>query len=285
MPAPATTKPPPILTVHLFPPLESKLIELLKSLSASEWQAPTICRLWSVKDIAAHLLDGCLRRLSMVRDGYQGENPGKISGYQDLVQFLNRLNADWVKAMRRISPGVLIELLEPASAKMCELLARLDPFAPASFGVAWAGEEQSPNWFDIAREYTERWHHQQQVRLAVNRPGIMDREFYHPVLETFIRALPHGFRAVSADESAALKLEITGDAGGKWLLRNSAAGWQLSEYRENDSAATSRVVINDQIAWRLFTKGIDRDLARQQIKITGDQMLGAHVLDVVAVMA
>ena len=35
-----------------------------------------------------------------------------------------------------------------------------------AFGVAWAGEERSPAWFDVARELTERWHHQAHIRLA-----------------------------------------------------------------------------------------------------------------------
>jgi hypothetical protein len=46
----------------------------------------------------------------------------------------------------------------------------LDPLAPAAFAVSWAGEETSSNWFDTARELTERWHHQQQIRLATIGP-------------------------------------------------------------------------------------------------------------------
>lgn len=279
------TKPSPILVAHLFPPLERKLIELLQGLTAADWQAPTICRLWSVKDIGAHLLDGSLRRLSMVRDRYQGESPGAITGYEDLVSFLNRLNADWVKAARRISPQMLVELLQLASKEMCELFATLDPFAPALFSVAWAGEEQSLNWFDIAREYTERWHHQQQIRLAVNQPGIMDRELYHPVLETFMRALPHGFRSATAVDGASLKVVISGEAGGTWLLRKSDGAWNFCEEIRHSATPTSEVVIDQKIAWRLFTKGLDRDLAMREIKISGDQSLGSYILNMVAVMA
>ena len=46
-----------ILTQHLFKPLDSKLIELLRSLSPEDWNRPTLAPLWTVKDIAAHLLD------------------------------------------------------------------------------------------------------------------------------------------------------------------------------------------------------------------------------------
>lgn len=97
--------------------------------------------------------------------------------------------------------------------------------------MSWAGEEQSANWFDTAREFTERWHHQQQIRLAVGQPGIMSREFYYPVL-------------VGAETT-----------------------------------------IPQEIAWRIFTKGIDRQSALAQVKVTGDSKFGLHVLQMVSIVA
>jgi uncharacterized protein (TIGR03083 family) len=273
----------PILITHLFAPVEDKLIGLLKSLSPAEWQAPTVCRLWTVKDIAAHLLDTNLRRISMLRDQYFGENAGAINSYEDLVQFLNQLNADWVKAARRLSPALIIDLMQLSSPEVCKLNAQLDPFAPALFPVSWAGQEQSIMWFDLAREYTERWHHQQQIRHAVGKPGIMGREFYYPVLDTFMRALPYTFRTVNAAEGATLRFQVTGEAGGSWFLHRSEGAWKLS--KEPDGPLTAEVVIDEQIAWRLFTKGIDRATAAQGIEFLGDKALASHFLNVVAVMA
>jgi uncharacterized protein (TIGR03083 family) len=273
----------PIVVTHLFAPLEDKLITLLKSLSPAEWKAPTVCRLWTVKDIAAHLLDTNLRRISMLRDRYFGESPGDISSYEALVQFLNQLNADWVKAARRLSPALIIDLMELSSPEVCKLNAQLDPYAPALFPVSWAGEEQSVMWFDLAREYTERWHHQQQIRHAVGKPGIMSREFYYPVLDTFMRALPYTFRTVNAPDATTLKLEVTGEAGGSWYLRKSGHAWELS--KQESHAPNAEAVIDEQIAWRLLTKGIDRTAAAKQIELRGDRALASHVLDVVAVMA
>jgi len=273
----------PILVSHLFAPLEDKLIALLQSLSPAEWQAPTMCRLWTVKDIAAHLLDTNLRRISMLRDRYFGESPGSINSYEELVQFLNQLNADWVKAARRLSPALITELMQLSSRKVCELNLQLDPFAPALFPVTWAGEEQSIMWFDLAREYTERWHHQQQIRYAVNKSGIMSRKFYYPVLDTFVRALPHTFRTVNAADGTTLKLQITGDAGGSWYLHRSGGAWNIS--KQASGLPRAEAIIDEQIAWRLFTKGIDRAAAAQQIELRGDKALASHILNLVAVMA
>ena len=71
--------------------------------------------------------------------------------------------------------------------------------APVS--VAWAGEKHSINWFHIAREFTEKWHHQQQIRDAVGKPGIMTKEFFYPVMDTFMRGMPHRYRDVQAAEN------------------------------------------------------------------------------------
>ena len=48
----------PIQTLHLFSVLDELLIELLKSLTEEEWNAQTVAKKWTVKDIASHLLDG-----------------------------------------------------------------------------------------------------------------------------------------------------------------------------------------------------------------------------------
>jgi hypothetical protein len=46
----------PIIVTHLFPEILAELLTLLSNLSAEEWEKPTVCEGWSVKDIALHLL-------------------------------------------------------------------------------------------------------------------------------------------------------------------------------------------------------------------------------------
>ena len=273
----------PIYLTELFPKLDLRLIELLNELSTEDWKKPTVCPLWNVKDIAAHLLDTNFRRLSWLRDNYSGEPAEGIDTYQGLVDFLNRLNADWVKAAKRLSPRILIDLLEQTGDQVFQVFNSLDPHAPARISVAWAGEDESANWFDIAREYTEKWHHQQQIRMAVNRPGIMEREIYFPVLDTFMRALPFTYKDVDAEKGTLLRFRINGEAGGEWYLLRDDRRWQLLS--EAGGLCISEVTIDQNIAWRLFTKGIDRDEARQQIVIQGKTELGGKILGMLSVMA
>jgi hypothetical protein len=158
----------------------------------------------------------------------------------------------------------------------------LDPFVPAAFAVSWAGEASSLNWFDTARELTERWHHQEQIRLAVNRPGIMTRDLYHPVLDCFMRGLPYIYRDVDAPERTTLLLEISGECGGRWFLCRGSTKWDFLKRPVGDAAC--RVTIPQALAWRIFTKGMDRDSAQVQIEIEGNRELGEKVLHLTAIV-
>ena len=165
--------------------------------------------------------------------------------------------------------------------------------APAAFAVSWAGETESPNWFDTARELTERWHHQQQIRLALERPGIMTRAMYHPVLDCFARVLPHAYRAVEAAPATRVELHVSGDAGGTWHLMRLADRWGLIVNEEPASdeeeaapvnAAAARIEVPEDVAWRLFTKALPADEAARVIAIEGDRALAAPALGAVAIV-
>lgn len=279
---------PPILVADLFPEVTRSLVALLRSLSADEWHLPTVSSRRTVKDIASHLLDGSLRRLSMQRDGYRPhDTPGGPRAGEPLMDFLNRLNDEWETGTRRLSPKVLVDLIEWADAQLADLFRSLDPHRPAIFPVAWAGEERSENWMDVARDFTEKWHHTQQIFDATNRPStLLTRRLARPCLDIFMRALPFTFRAVEADRGSVVTVAVTGEAGGNWYVERREDGWeQTADPPRSPSAA---VTMDQDTAWRLVTKRRSRDEIRQQfpgIRITGDEALGLPVLDMVSVMA
>jgi uncharacterized protein (TIGR03083 family) len=271
----------PILCAHLLRPMDEKLIDLLRALAQGEWELQTVAPLWKVRDVAAHLLDTALRKLSLVRDSCCVE-AAAIRSPQDVVTLVNRLNREGVTVYRRLSPRVLIDMMKLVSKQFADFHEALDPFAAATFNVSWAGEETSLNWFDTARELTERWHHQQQIRLATDRPGIMIRELYHPVLDCFLRGLPHAFLEVEASLGTVLLIEISGECGGQWFLERGPEAWNLVEGSGSD--VTTRVTVPQELAWRLFTKGIDRSSACAQLEINGDRNLGERILELTAIV-
>lgn len=274
----------PIDTRNLFKPLDHLLIDFLKSLDSGDWKRPTVAKAWCVKDVASHLLDGNLRTLSIQRDRYFGEQPPTLGGYKELVAWLNRLNADWVSATKRLSPEILTLLLETTGDLVSDYYASLDLMDRAIFPVDWAGESSSLNWMHVAREYTEKWHHQQQIRDAMEDNRILSREYFYPVIDTFFRALPRTFQNVDAPDGSVVKASISSESGGVWFLRRKDARWWLSK-EELESDVVASVEIPLDVSWKLFSKSWRPNDVMEKVTLYGDKRLSRQVLEMVAVMA
>ena len=203
----------PILCAGLLPKLDAKLIELLRSLGPEEWNLKTVAPRWKVRHVAAHLLDTCLRKLSMVRDSHHAEAVD-IRSSQDLVLFVNRLNHEGVTVYRRLSRRLLIETMRSRAAK---------------------------------------------AHFFTNRRSVRSRRF---------RFTRNGSPARGV--------------GGTWLLTRRPEGWQFAT--EWLRKPWCRVVIPEHLAWRIFTKGVDRNTVRDVVEIEGTRDLGEKILTLPAIV-
>jgi uncharacterized protein (TIGR03083 family) len=272
--------PQPILVVDLFPELLDALLRLLSGLSADAWQQPTVCPGWGVQDVALHLLGVEVGNLSRRRDGHAVA--ASITSGEELVTWLNAFNEAWVHAARRMSPPLLIDLLQVTGRQMCAYVRTLDPYALGG-PVSWVGPEPAPVWLDLAREYTERWCHQQQIRDAVGQPALTQPRYLAPVLAAFAWALPRTFRATSAAEGTVITLTICGAAGGQWSVRQEASTWRL--YAGAPERRDAEVLIDEALAWRLFTRGLSPEHAREQVTLVGDPVLASKICEMVSIIA
>src|ERR1700759_3862342 len=197
----------------LIPRLRSELTALLTSLTDGDWAQPTSCPGWSVHDVAAHLLGGGIGNVSVRGDRWRlargkGEN---------LDTWLNRFNQQWVDAARRISPALLIELINVAGLRFEEYLATLDLDATGG-PVPWAtGSDPAPVWLDVAREYMERYVHQQQIRSSVGWP-LLGEDFTSPVLATAAHAWPRALDGVTRPVGTVVMFTVEGEGGGSWAV-------------------------------------------------------------------
>ncbi len=273
-------QPEPIIVTDLFPEILEELLDLLSGLSTENWNKPTVCSSWTVKDVALHLLGGDVGILSRQRDGYSPTT--LIESWEGLVALINDWNESWVQAARRMSPRFLYDLLRFTGTQVCEYFRSLDPYAIGD-AVGWAGPDPAPIWLDLAREYTERWHHQQHIRDAVGQPGLKQPRFFAPVLDAFVRALPHTYRETAAVDGTLVTLTISGESGSRWFLFRQGERWNL--YLDVSDEPHAEVVVDQDIAWRMFTKGLDKRAVRDKIVIAGDQSLGLKVLDMVSIIA
>lgn len=269
-----------IIVMDRFAPLRTQLLALLGGLSETDWTRPTAAPLWSVKDVAAHLLGGDIGILSRERGACRPNSPAALK-YNELVDIVNRLNQEWAVAARRISPRLLCELLAFTGPAVEEYFSSLDPEAMGG-PVSWAGTDPAPVWFDIAREFTERWHHQQQIRDATGRAPLYQPYFLSPVLDTFVRALPRHFRETIAPAGAVVRFEISGESGGVWYLHRAPETWILALDSSTEPAADA--ILTEDTAWRLFTKGINRSAARSQALVRGDASLTDPIFATTAII-
>jgi uncharacterized protein (TIGR03083 family) len=268
---------PRIDTRPFFRPVSSALVALLDDLPTAGWEIATVAGSWTVRDVVAHLIDLTLRRLSFHRDGMSPPPPARpIRSNQEFVAFINTLNAEWVVAARRLSPRVLTDLFGRASSELADWFEALPLDAPALFSVSWAGESTSEGWFDVGREFTELWHHQQQIRMAVGAPSIDDPKYLRAVIEISLRGLRHAYRNVEATVGDTIALEVSGPAGGHWTIRRDEGRWTVLQ--GDAPGARTQVRLSDDTAWQLLFNALDRDDAQRAIQIEGDQPLAAPLL-------
>jgi uncharacterized protein (TIGR03083 family) len=237
-------------TAHLLPWIRRSLTELLRTLGPTQWGAPTVCGDWSVGDIAAHLLGIELGNVSIRRDGAHVQGPDP-QAQEPPGRWLGEFNEQWVVAARRLSPRVVADLLDLSGIWFEDNVSalRADNMGPP---VTWARPAPAPVWMDIAREYTERWVHQQQIREVVGEEGLLEPVYVAPVIATFVHALPVALDDVDAPEGTVVGFEVEGDAGGTWHLVRKGDDWDLQQGAHRE--ARTKVTTTADNAWRMFTR-------------------------------
>jgi uncharacterized protein (TIGR03083 family) len=269
---------PPTDVRGLFPRERSALLDLLGELDAGDWDRATVCPGWTVKDVTAHLLHDDLRRLASMRDGHQGPRP---AAGEPLAAFLDRVNQEWVAAARDLSIRQLVELLTGTGEQVAAMWRAMDPDAQGA-PVSWAGLEPAPAWLDAARELSEYWTHQQQLRDATGRPGLAGAELLAAVLDTFLRALPFTLRDTETEAGTQLQVDVTGAAPMRWVATRQDRGWFLDRGVAGRPAAT--LEIDGDTLWRVCTRNITPEDARDRVRVAGDRRLAEQGLRMVSIV-
>jgi uncharacterized protein (TIGR03083 family) len=261
----------------LFGQDRATLLRLVRGLDPEEWERSTAAAPWLVRDVVAHLLGDDLSRLARTRDGHSPVGPQQD---EPLAAFIHRFNDEWVQAARRVSPRLLLDLLAVTSPQVLALWRDID-LDMITDPVTWAGPEPAPVWLDCARDFTEYWVHQQQIRNATGRPGDGDPAVVHLVLDTFLRAMPHTLAGHDRPEGTTLVVAVTGAGGGQW-------GWQAQGGRwlpVDDVDGSTRMTFHDAEAlWRLCTRLIEPDQAKRRVTVVGDPALADAALRIVSII-
>lgn len=251
------------------------LADLARQIPEEEWSLPTDLPGWSVKDVVAHIA-----HLESVMAGGAEEPRDETARAAGPVESRFAHYTDrGVAARRSRSMAELVDEIEASVQKRyAELLANppTDPHAaPAKTpgGIGW----------DTATLLSNRpldvWMHEQDIRRAVERPGGFDSTAATHAVSVFARALP-----------MVVGKRVAPPAGTSVLVTIPDAGLRSTVRVGEDGRATPTREVTDPDAQLSMTSeafvilaGGRRRPDQIEVQITGDEDLGALVLENLAV--
>ena len=179
------------------------LAEVCSALSETEWALPTECPGWEVKDQLSHLIGIELAIMGEPVPDWDGPLGDHVKN--DFAA----TNERFVAVRRAMSgPSVWEEFVGVTSTR----LAQLDGLTAADWAAqGWSPVGQVPRAeFMIVRVY-DSWVHEQDVRLALDRPGGSGNVASEIALDRVQGAMPFvvGKKAACADGTA-VRFDVTG---------------------------------------------------------------------------
>jgi len=250
----------------LFSSERRLLVELLGGFAPPDWDRMTPCPGWSVLDLVCHLVGDDFGLLARRRDGHFGTRPPhELANDEDFARWLDGLQDDWVRAARRISPRLAIDLLEWSGPRVVALFDAEDP-SEVDAVVSWASSGPVPRWLDQARELSEHWIHRQQLRTAVRLPTDTSDGVAVAVLDALRWAYPYRLSSVDRGRGP-VAIEIVGDPERRWFLESGAQGWSFTDSPGSDVVARMRLTADE--AWRLLTNNMAIEEQRL-LEVSGD---------------
>ncbi|MQA82318.1 MAG: hypothetical protein GEV10_28295 [Streptosporangiales bacterium] len=123
--------------------------------------------------------------------------------------------------------------------------------------------------------------HEQQVRDTVHRDTAADADLSRPALDAFARALHLSGRDLTRPAGSAAVLRVDGAAGGSWAVRSDGRAWAHTDATDG---AIGTVTMSADTFWRLATRGITPDIARDRSTLDGDADVTRAVTEILSIV-
>lgn len=241
------------------------------ALDGAEWELPTGCPGWSVKDQFSHVI-GTERMLLGEEPPPAGE-PGTGFVRNDIGAW----NERWVAA-RRPLPGddVLAEFVEVTDRRSSALRAMGDDdFAAPAMTPVGPGTYRD---FMTIRLF-DCWVHEQDVRRAVGRPGHQTGLGAETALVTIQGSLPRTVaKLAGAPEGASVAFAMEGDQAAEWAVGVEGGRGRTLEAVPSEVTAEVRTDLDTLVALACGRWNPDSALAEGRVTVTGDEALARRVV-------
>jgi len=224
----------------LLESLNTEWINCLKNLDDKTWSKPT---LYKNQTIAENVL--CL-----------------IEVYQEAL--INHFDADFEELRKQIIV-IKTENTKNRFSLIVDLIVQYQKAINAS----------SLNELAVTNLYRKSWLLQQYNRQALNNTILLKSEYYIPFLNSVLSDLPKTYKNVKAWLGATVKVEIVGMPTAIYTIEKGNEDWFLT--KKDSSNPSALIYIDQNIAWLLFSNGIDLMDAKHYYQIHGDAELASHV--------
>jgi uncharacterized protein (TIGR03083 family) len=240
-------------------------------LSDAEWDAPTECVGWSVRDQLSHVIGTELWLLGHASPPPVDPAPAHVHNP------IGEQNEAWVEE-RRGRPGIAVldEFIEVTGRRVAELTGfseeRFEVVGPSPIGEVPYREFMWTRAFDS-------WIHEQDIRRAVGRPGNRDGAAEELTFDRVAGAMGYVVgRQVKPPEGSTVVWEISGPLGRTLSVGIEAGRGVVLEVAPPQP--TVQLTLDAETFWRLGVGRIDPSgaLAAGSVALAGDEALGRAVV-------
>jgi uncharacterized protein (TIGR03083 family) len=253
----------------------SSLEEVASQLDAGEWDLPTDCPGWDVRDQVAHV-----NGIEAVRLG-RPHQPGEPIKAEHVRNEMGALNEREIRGRGAMTPEELLTEYRDVTSERAKFLAGLSDEEWAAdtkgvMGVAPMSEVIKVRILDV-------FYHDQDIRVATGRPGAMHGDVARFVFERMAAAMPFvvGKRAAAADgQSILFEVGLPGETFA--IGMSGGRGGPLQPLPENPT-------VHLQMDCETFLRLCGGRWTPQRVEeegrlhITGDRELAERVLSNMAV--
>ncbi len=251
------------------------IVDMCDGLDSTQWHTATDCPGWSVHDNVAHMI-GTERML-------MGEQTSAPSGAGDKPYVRNdigRANERWIDAYRGWDGTKLLDEFRSVTARRLDQLRALTP-------ADWDREGFTPEGPGPYRQFMEIrvfdcWYHDQDIREALDRPGLLEGVIADASVERIVRkALGYvvGKKAGTPPNSTVV-FDVIGNPPVTATIAVPPEG-RAKLIADAPTEPTTHITLDRRTFARLAGGRWDGAQARRMgaVRVEGNQALGNRVVD------
>ncbi len=244
--------------------------ELVSGLSDAEWHTESCLPGWTVHDVLGHMIG---TELMLTGDPAPKADVSHLDHMKNPVATANEI---WVESMRPLSAAEMVSRWNGVTA---ERLATLEAMTQSEFDApSWTpvGNDETYGRFMRIRHY-DCYMHEQDIRLALGRPGRGDPEDVSSCLEEVATGLGYivGRRA-GMPEGARVRIHLTGDVERTFFVQVEGRAAVVDAL---DGPVTVGVELPVGRFLRLTGGRDDGPLAPFEVHLTGDVDLAGRLVE------